>query len=919
MRPKKLTVSAFGPYAEKTVLEMDRLGNRGLYLITGDTGAGKTTVFDAITYALYGDPSGETRDANMFRSKYADAETPTFVELDFEYSGKIYHIRRNPEYERPSKRGEGTTVQKAEAELVYPSGRVVSKTREVNNAVKEIMGIDRNQFTQIAMIAQGEFLKLLLASTEERQKIFREIFRTDYYRILQEKLKSDELRLNRICDELNSRIEQYIDGIICGDEFINSELCDALLVCDKIKVLNKIIGLDKTQKSDLTKQIENIESNLSEITAEIAKAEELEKARKALIISHNNQIEKSAELKVLDKQLEDARKNLPEAERILQELAVAKNELDSYDNLDELIKQCTKIKKEYDDLYSDIEKDSQKQGELEVSIKVSKEEQASLSDINLVKQKLGMEFEKLTERQNAADTLSGLISEYNQCADDLSAAQEKYSVLTEIAEASKRDYESKNRAYLDEQAGILAKALKSGEACPVCGSVHHPIPAKLNEGAPTEQELKSAKIKCEKDRDKTVKASQESAVLNTQLKVIIRQITDNAKALFGTEKADIADIEVELARLFVKLKSDIIVLDDKIKTADVQAERYEQLLNKIPENEKLLENLKKSISQKRERAVRLKSDTDNLDQSIENIKQSLAYPTKSDAENYINEQKEKVTNIQKRFKSAEKNYNDCKTALDSLTGTVNALTEQVKDIPVTDIDEMKNKAAELKSEKSKRNGVLSEVITRIDVNVKNLQNIEKLSAELEKSEAEYIQVKSLSDTANGNVKGKEKIMLETYIQMTYFDRIIASANTRLMMMTGGQYELRRRAEAENNRNQSGLELDVIDHYNGSERSVKTLSGGESFKASLSLALGLSDEIQSSAGGIRLDTMFVDEGFGSLDDESLEQAIKTLAGLTEGNRLVGIISHVSDLKHKIDKQIIVTKNKSGGSKAEIVIM
>lgn len=248
---------------------------------------------------------------------------------------------------------------------------------------------------------------------------------------------------------------------------------------------------------------------------------------------------------------------------------------------------------------------------------------------------------------------------------------------------------------------------------------------------------------------------------------------------------------------------------------------------------------------------------------------------------------------------------------------MNALTAQLKDAEEIDVDTEKKRQTELTTEKADLTKAITVISSRLDRNGEALKNIRKGSGRLTEVETKWTWVKALSNTANGNIGGKEKIMLETYVQMTYFDRILARANTRFMIMSGGQYELKRRIEAENNRSQSGLELDVIDHYNGTERSVKTLSGGESFKASLSLALGLSDEIQSSAGGIRLDTMFVDEGFGSLDDESLQQAMRALYGLTEGNRLVGIISHVSELKEKIDKQIVVTKEKSGGSRAEIV--
>jgi len=302
---------------------------------------------------------------------------------------------------------------------------------------------------------------------------------------------------------------------------------------------------------------------------------------------------------------------------------------------------------------------------------------------------------------------------------------------------------------------------------------------------------------------------------------------------------------------------------------------------------------------------------------LEKLLKTLEYESKVKAEEAVAILENKRKQLKQTLDKAQKAYTNCKSGVDSLNGTIKALIAQLKDAEEIDIEAEKKQQSELTREKKTLSEKITQLSSRLDQNNGALRNIQERGDRLSEVETNWIWAKALSNTANGNLSGKEKIMLETYIQMTYFDRILARANTRFMVMSGGQYELKRRIEADNNRSQSGLELDVIDHYNGTERSVKTLSGGESFKASLSLALGLSDEIQSSAGGIRLDTMFVDEGFGSLDEESLQQAMRALYGLTEGNRLVGIISHVSELKEKIDKQIVVTKEKSGGSRAKII--
>ena len=295
MRPIKLTVSAFGPYAGKTVLDLDKLGENGLYLITGDTGAGKTTIFDAITYALYGEASGDNREPSMFRSKYAEATTPTEVELVFSYAGKTYTVKRNPEYERPKSRGEGFTTQKAEVQLKYPDGRVVTKQRDVDNAIRDIMGINRSQFLQIAMIAQGDFLKLLLAPTEERKKIFRQIFKTQLYQDLQDRLKKESGQLNDKCDAAHNSIKQYIDGITCDENDVLSieveKAKNGLLPAkDVMDLIDRLLTQDNDKKTAIQKSISDADKALEIVNANLGKIEAKEQTQKALDQAQKNLI-----------------------------------------------------------------------------------------------------------------------------------------------------------------------------------------------------------------------------------------------------------------------------------------------------------------------------------------------------------------------------------------------------------------------------------------------------------------------------------------------------------------------------------------------------------------------------------------------------------------------------------------------------
>lgn len=920
MRPLKLTLSAFGPYAGENVLELDKLGKSGLYLITGDTGSGKTTIFDAITYALYGESSGETREANMFRSKYADSETPTYVELEFEYKDKIYKVNRNPQYERPKKSGEGLTTQTAEATLIFPDGRIISKVREVNNEIKEITGIDRNQFTQIAMIAQGEFLKLLLATTEERQKIFREIFNTKYYQILQEKLKGELAEINKTRDELNNSLKQYIDGIICQkDNVLEIELekakKDQLSIIDVIILAANIIDEDTAIKNMHTEEVKELEENLGTIREELVKAEEIRKTKELLKLALEEHKEKKSQLEILTGSYEKEKERKPQIEALSQKITREKDELPKYKKLNEHQEKLKEKEKVKTNIFSILKDYEIKEKELILKLEKEKKELLDLKNISNILQAYKQEREKLSLKEKRVSQLSKQTEDYKIAISNLKEAQKEYRTLSEAAKIIKDDYEDKNRAYLDQQAGILASTLKEKEPCPVCGSLEHPTLAILTAEAPTKEKLDQAKEKSEKIGIEVMDANEKASTINAQVDNLKERIMETANDLLG--EVILEDIEERLAVVKTELVNEEELLEKRIKDTREKIERYEVLEKDIPETENNINDLKIEVSQKREEQVKVNTEIESLTDLEKELRESLVYKNITEAENNIKQSENIKLEMEKMFQAVEKDYLDCKNIISNLEGKIGTLSKQLEKEEEIDIEKALEKQIELQKKKDALDSILSEINSRIDRNKISLENIKKQQETLEGIDKKYIQVRALSNTANGNISGKEKIMLETFIQMTYFDRIIARANIRFMMMTGGQYELTRRIEADNNRSQSGLELNVIDHYNGSERSVKTLSGGESFKASLSLALGLSDEIQNSSGGIQLNTMFVDEGFGSLDDESLQQAIKTLSGLAEGNRLVGIISHVRELKEKIDRQIVVKKDRAGGSSAEII--
>lgn len=921
MRPKKLIMSAFGPYAGRTELDMDALGTNGLYLITGDTGAGKTTIFDAITYALYGEASGNNRAADMLRSKYAEAKTPTEVELLFEYAGKEYCIKRNPEYERQKTRGEGMTVEKAGAELRFPDGRVIANRNEVNKAIVEIMGIDRNQFAQIAMIAQGDFLKLLIAPTDERKKIFQKIFHTQNYYVLQEKLKTEASELAREYDRTRESIKQYVSGIACEEDnalLVNVDKAknDQLPIGGIVDLLEELLKEDNIRYNGYTKEYNSLDTAISEATKLIAKVEEQKKTEDSLAESTEKLKEAEPRLAELKKAAAAAEGKKPEITALNNRISVLNAELPEYEALELKAKRKKEISETISASSKSIEEKSETNAKVNAEIAELDAELETLIKSEEEEIKLNTQRESINKILSEIAEIVTSLSEINKLEKDLTEKQSQYISLETITKEKKQTYDLKHKLYLDEQAGILAETLEEGAPCPVCGSTSHPLPAVKAEGAPTKEELEKIKQDYEMAAGKLTQASEAAHGVKVKISEKREAVLTSAQKLVTVEAYD--GIPVAVLAKQKECESALFDLVQELKDIKKKVERKKLIEELVPNKKLLSENLKNETIELEKDLIALQAELNSAEQRISELKKKLSFSAKEEAVKEIENINTRKSAIEEAIKTAADEYSECEK---TIAGYMAAIDEAAK-ILNGRIECDAEKERKSLSENLERRGILSDkkqsAMTRITANRGVLDNILAKSEEASEIEKKWTWVRALSNTANGNISGKEKIMLETFIQMTYFDRIIERANTRLVVMTDGQYELKRRAKAENNRSQSGLELDVIDHYNGSERSVKTLSGGESFKASLALALGLSDEIQSSAGGIKLDTMFVDEGFGSLDETSLQQAMRALAGLTEGNRLVGIISHVAELKERIDKQIVVTKEKNGGSTVKIIL-
>lgn len=919
MRPLKLVMSAFGPYAGRTELELDKLGTSGLYLITGDTGAGKTTIFDAIAFALYGEASGETREVSMFRSKYADSATPTEVELTFAYAGKQYRVKRNPEYERPKSRGEGFTTEKANAELTCPDGRVVTKQKEVNLEIAAIMGIDRDQFTQIAMIAQGDFQKLLLASTEERKAIFQKIFRTQPYQVLQDRLRTESANLKNEYDLASASVRQYISGIVCDEDcslFEETERARSgqLLMADIIALAETLLERDQTLLDEHAGTEQQLAKRIETVSETITKAETLQKAKDSL-----NQA--NAELALAIPKLEEAKAALyaeknrqKETETIDKSIAEIEATLPDYVELDNKKSAFNDTVNAITAIQLEVDTKSKQRQEKTDEIAAAKAELVTLACVGAEKAELNVQQSDAKRRKSALDELGQDITALTKLEATLNAAQTDYLKKLTTSKEKKAEYERQHQAYLDEQAGILAQTLRDGEPCPVCGSLSHPHPALTSEQAPTKAELEKLKATSEK----SAAAAEEASAVAGRINGAFLEKKDSVMKSTAATLPDTAfeSLPAELTIAAREVKGQIDELTVRIKDVTQREKRKEELDEQLPRMQEAFEALTEELSALENRMTAKKAEKAALEERLASLTGKLGFEKRQDAVDKIEEWKSLKKSIKKALDDAQTLYDRCNDTVTGHTAKIAEMKKLLLQQEPVDIEALKSEKLQLTSQRVDQEAKKRKVLARLDTNKKALENIEAKAADVDSIEAKWTWVKALSNTANGNLTGKRKIMLETYIQMTYFDRVISRANLRLMIMSDGQYELKRRTTSDNNRSQSGLDLDVIDHYNGTERSVKTLSGGESFKASLSLALGLSDEIQSAAGGIRLDTMFVDEGFGSLDEESLRQAMRALSDLADGNRLVGIISHVAVLKERIDKQIVVTKEITGGSLARI---
>ena len=923
MKPLKLTMSAFGSYAGKNVIDFTGQ-QQGIFLITGDTGAGKTTIFDAITYALYNQTSGGERNGNMMRSQYAQPETETYVELEFLYRGQTYRVRRNPDYKITKTLKNGKIREQKvphSVELTLPDGTVFPEKKNATDAkIIEILGLTADQFSQIVMIAQGDFLKFLYTKSDERKMIFSKLFRTDIYWKIQENLRRKSMEMDERIQENDRAFEQEKSRIILlpeSEELPLDELVERLR--ERLKDALKEQNLRRANVEELNKKITKYEE-INKLFVSLEKirqnGKELE-ARQVESKERRQQIENALKA---DKVLVAEQQNLRQQQTVEQSVqAIAKMEetLTNNQEMFETLKtQLQEVEAEQKREAADIQK---KMLALEQSFPSYEALQNARSEEQQAKkvwEDLGKTSEESFHKKEAG--IAALKEQQKRQEQVVEQMKKNWEQTSLSASESAKHYEHMYEAFLKEQAGILAENLSAGCPCPVCGSTVHPDPAKLSDHAVTELEVEQAK--------KTRAAAEEKR--------------DLAYAAFEAEKTE----KQKLAQAVEKEEADFVLAQTIAKQQRKEAEQNYVSLQKIAEQireklvypslaeakkqyaamQKALEAAEQEIERKRQKVSELAEAMNTLKgQKLaeeENQKTAKKLAAKTEKEyaklleksGFVSEETYHLAILPERSRSKlEREEKEYESQCLRQQSEQKLLEKQVSGKTYTDTTELNEQLKAEKQALKEAEKTYMELHTAYENDRSVLQNCAVYLEKGKKLESEDQVIKSLSKTANGRLSGSAKIDFETYIQRQYFKQIIHEANKRLLTMSNHQFILKLKEEANTGRKTNeGLDLSVYSLVTDSERDVKTLSGGESFLAALAMALGLSDIVERSAGAIHPDMMFIDEGFGSLDAQSRQQAIEVLAELAGDSRMVGIISHVTELKEQIDRKLVVSRTDKG---------
>lgn len=935
MRVINLDISAFRSYKNEIKIRMDKLGDRGIYLVTGDTGAGKSSIFDAISYALYGEASLGEKDRENIRCKEADIDVPTFVKLEFEYRNKKYYVERVFNYKK-SKRSDEIKESKSFI-LILPDNIILDKEKDINEKIKEVLGLDKKQYSSIAMIAQGQFLKILYSDTATRQEIFREIFKTERYKVFAEKIKE----LNNIYQKKEENFRTYLSDKILEleiddfniNESLNNIKLEELFIFDKEKFFD-IVYKDISNVTKVILDLENKDKDLvDKISSNSIKIEAYNRYidLKNTYISLKQDIDKSKKnLILLSEDKEKMKENINLIKEDEKLFSLLEKDIDKYEELEKDELSLKKLKNILFINEKNIQQINIKQDSLKSSILNNKEKLHKLKDLEKNIYDLDLELKNLELNKKNFDSLDNLSKDYTVALKKYFSNEELYEKERFIFTKEREEYNSLELLYFDNIAGVLASKLEKDKPCMVCGSLIHPSKAVLGKTNINENELKNFKDKLEKNRIKLESVANISAGLLATLKeksVNIKNIKESnntffiCKKIFTESKYLSEDFILDIKRNLEEISKKSLLSSEKLLDLKKDLILRAELDSNIQNDEKELEKVKVDIEKFLNEKIVLEKDIENLNIRYLDKKKSLIYENLSLVKEELERLDKKIKATYKKYEDISESYNKEKNSLAGLLGAIKEKEDTLntyKDFDKYEFDSLRDEAVFL-SEERKLNLKKKNIYETRNINNKRLiTEIKEKSDILDDLSKDILSIKKLSDTANASLIGKPKLMFETYCQIRYFDRILNKANKRLISMTNGQYELIRKSFKEKQGNsKSGLDIEIIDKYNFTLRDVKTLSGGEAFKASLCLALAMADEISESVGGIKIDSIFIDEGFGTLDEKSLDSAISTLIKLSDEDKLIGIISHVAELKEKIEKQIIVKKDKINGSTVSIV--
>lgn len=995
MMPISLTLSAFGPYPDTITIDFESFQEDGLFLITGPTGSGKTMIFDAMIFALYGKTSGQIRQTDSLRCDHALNEIPTFVEFSFSLHQQNYTIKRNPKYYLEGKK----TPKQPSALLILPDGKMVEGIKEVNQKMISLLGVDDQQFKQICMIAQGEFTKLIMASSDEREKVLRELFHSETYQKLEEKLKVHlkvyqdkyDLLLNKRQDLMQElQVEDHQEYLSKQTKLIASqqkEYDDLKKDLDQKKQQLQLYRLQNQrliQLKDLKQQFQDLKKQENDYQELNKTVDTLKKAQETnyLYISY---IKQQKKLQTLKLNQEDFLKQLKKLEKDYQEKKVQANSLDYKQQTKEklqnqiqetkqLINQIYQYQNDYQNLqtlkqqYRMLDEEHKlflkKKEKFENGLQRDQEriqsEQQVQSKYELIKQ----QYVRLNEQKVKVHQLSDYYDQILKLNENKSDLQEEYTVVEKQVDHERMQYNQMEKLYFRKQAGIFALQLKENQPCPICGSLHHPHPAQIEKEDITKEKLdqQAKKVKQQEHRlqdilQKILLSNQKKEMLVKQTKQLSSELNiqeEISKEIFIKEldhlskdekrmKKEYLELQDEL-KYIQKLKKSVALslkdmstyeskelkqaqsleniqvqihqlsgkLDDSLRQYEIGEvnKNYQQVQKEYRQLSLEIETIQQDYEKVKNKYLEIKTKISSLNQQIiqeQEIYDELdnKYHTALDA--FINE--EEFLNLKTQINQIsilEKKYQDYLISLKSLNEQIISLENEVKDSTYVDLSSLSETIKEVNQQLREKNDDLEKLKIDYSLKEKMIKDIQKINQQLEKDEDTYQRYLDLYNLASG--KNNARVSIERYVLATYFENMLIYANVIMKQLSQGRYQLLRKDDAGKGRSQQGLELDVFDQESGNIRSIKTLSGGESFKAALSLALGLSRMVQDYAGGIELNTLFIDEGFGSLDSQSLDQAMNCLMELHHENKLIGIISHVSDLKDRIERQLVVERKQ-----------